>query len=208
MSTPSVAILRPTIEIAIHGRGGQAAKTCGELLTYALYSEGYNPHGQPRYTADRMGAPVSYAIRFHQDRSPVYDRSWIKHPQYVLLFDLTLLLQLDLTSTWDPGIQVIVNAKPEAPLPQELRPFSVAVIDANRIAKELGLMKGSVPILSSTMAGAFSRITGLVRLETLFTATNDLTKGALRRTLEPNLSALRRGYEEVKESFYYLAVGD
>ncbi len=99
-----------SVEIAIHGRGGQAAKTAGEVLTYTLYRKGFNPHGQPRYTPDRMGAPVSYAIRFHPDRALIYDRSWIRHPEIVLLFDLSLVEQLDLAPTWRAGITVVALA--------------------------------------------------------------------------------------------------
>lgn len=186
-----------TVEIVIHGRGGQAALTTGNLLTYALFLEGLEPHGQPRFTPDRMGAPVSYAIRFNRDRSPIVDRSWVSDPQIVLLFDLSLVVQLDLARAWSAGIDVIANMPPSAPMPKSLSPFRLHVLDANRIARECGLMKGCVPILSSAMAGAFCKVTRLISLQNIEAAMAANMKGSLARYMDANLTALHRGYQEV-----------
>lgn len=186
-----------TFEIAIHGRGGQAAKTAGEMLTHALYCKGLHPHGQPRYTADRMGAPVSYAIRFRPDGSQVFDRSWSHHPQLVLLFDLSLVEQLDLVSSWRPGTTVVLNAGPDDTMPPSLAAFHVARVDATSIARDLRLMKGSVPILSTAMSGAFARVSGLVTLDDVLQTIRDVSRAAVGRVVEANLNAARRGYAEV-----------
>ncbi|NDK12509.1 MAG: hypothetical protein GW911_10695, partial [Armatimonadetes bacterium] len=158
---------------------------------------GMKPHGQPRYTPDRMGAPSSYAIRFNADRSQCHDRSWIQDPQWVVLFDLTLLEQLVLERDWNLSVLVVANAKPDAPLLERLKGFRHYRVDANRVARECGLMKGSVPILSSTMVGAFARATQLVSLDTLVQTVTAQARGTLERYLDVNLQALRRGYEEV-----------
>lgn len=186
-----------TFEIAIHGRGGQAAKTAGEVLTHTLYRKGFKPHGQPRYTPDRMGAPVSYAIRFQPDRSTIFDRSWIRHPQIVVLFDLSLVEQLDLAPTWQPGITLVANAKPDAAGLEALGAFRIARIDANRIARELRLVKGCVPIVSTAMAGAFARVSGLIALDDLLDTIREVSRSAVGRSLQANLEAARRGYAEV-----------
>jgi len=186
-----------TVEIAIHGRGGQAAKTCGEMLTHALYCKGLHPHGQPRYTADRMGAPVSYAIRFRPDGSRVFDRSWSHRPQFVLLFDLSLVEQLDLASTWEPDATIVLNARQETPLPTCLASSRVARVDATRIARDVRLMKGSVPILSTAMSGAFARVSGLATLDDVLHTIRDVSHTAVGRVVEANLNAARRGYAEV-----------
>ncbi|HOM83274.1 MAG: hypothetical protein GX785_01865 [Armatimonadetes bacterium] len=186
-----------TVEIAIHGRGGQAAKTCGEMLTHALYCKGLHPHGQPRYTADRMGAPVSYAIRFRPDGSRVFDRSWSHRPQFVLLFDLSLVEQLDLASTWEPDATIVLNARQDAPLPSCLASSRVARVDATQIARDMRLMKGSVPILSTAMSGAFARVSGLATLDDVLRTIRDVSHAAVGRVVEANLNAARRGYAEV-----------
>ncbi|MDH7569571.1 MAG: 2-oxoacid:acceptor oxidoreductase family protein, partial [Armatimonadota bacterium] len=164
---------------------------------YALYRSGYNPHGQPRYTPDRMGAPVSYAIRFRANRSRIFDRSWIRHPRIVVLFDLTLLQQLGLAATWNPGITVVANARPDDPRLEELAAFRVARVDADRIARDLNLMKGSVPILSTAMSGAFARVSGLLTLEEICASIREAASSAVGRDLPANLEAARRGYHEV-----------
>ncbi len=186
-----------SFEIAVHGRGGQAAKTAGEFLTHALYRKGYNPHGQPRYTPDRMGAPVSYAIRFRPDRQRIFDRSWIRHPQIVVLFDVSLVEQLDLAPTWRPGTMLVLNIKPDAPIPPSVAQFRIARLDANRIARELKLMKGCVPILSTAMAGAFANVCGLIGIEDLLDTIRVVSKASVGRFLEANLNAARRGFAEV-----------
>lgn len=188
----------PSFEIAIYGRGGQAAKTAGEVITHTLYRKGFNPHGQPRYTPDRMGAPVSYAIRFRPDRTRIFDRSWIRHPQIVVLFDPTLVEQLDLAPTWQPGITVILNAPPGASGLATLQPFRVARVDANRIAREVGLMKGSVPILSTAMAGAFARVSGLFSLDDVLQTLRQAGATAVGQNLEANIQAAQRGFAEVE----------
>lgn len=192
---------RLAIEIAFRGRGGQGVKTAGDVLTDALYRAGMNPHGQPRYTADRMGAPVSYAIRFNQDQSHVLDRSFVRNPEMVVLFDLSLMEQLNLLPTWRPGITLLVNCpRWEASL-DVLSRFRLWRVDANRVAKECGLMKGSVPILSSAMCGAFVRASSLIELDSLLEALEEnLQQGATRALIEPNLLAARRGYAMVRRA--------
>jgi Pyruvate/2-oxoacid:ferredoxin oxidoreductase gamma subunit len=70
-------------------------------------------------------------------------------------------------------------------------------VDATQIAQECGLMYGCVPMLSSTMLGAFAHVSGLLRLETLLDVWKTLSQGG-GRSLEENLTAIRRGYEEVR----------
>jgi len=193
-------IEKKVVEVAVRGRGGQGAKTCGDLITYALHEEGMKPHGQPRYTPDRMGAPVSYAIRYHLDRSPCSDRSWIKDPEYVVLFDLSLVEQLDLIPSWKPGIQLIVNGRTGDPRLRMFRDFDLYIVDASTIAREVGLMKGSVPILSSVMGGAFARASELVTIDTLKECVRQQAVGKLSRFLSANIEALERGYTEVRKA--------
>ncbi|HET6386005.1 MAG TPA: 2-oxoacid:acceptor oxidoreductase family protein [Armatimonadota bacterium] len=184
------------IEIVIWGRGGQGAKTAGDLLTLALYRAGMNPQGQPRYSADRMGAPVTYAIRYNGDRSRVADPSWIRNPQIVILFDLTLLEEYDLTKSWPTGMMVVANARPAAAQLDRLHRFRVALLDGAQIARECGLMKGSVPALSTVMPGAFAAASGLLTLESLEAVTPEM-RGPISRYPEPNIRALRAGYSQV-----------
>lgn len=188
-----------TIEIALRGRGGHGVKTAGDILTNALYHIGLKPHGQPRYTPDRRGAPVSYAIRFNRDHSQIFDRSWIKEPQIVVVFDLSLISQLHLLETWKPGITVVLNSRNGAEL-RALAAFRCACVDATQIAQECGLMYGCVPMLSSAMLGAFSRVSGLLELSTLLEVWRVCFPGE-GRSREENLTAIRRGYGEVRMVF-------
>lgn len=201
MSISSPVALRPRtkiLELALYGRGGQAAKTCGDVLTLALYLAGYKPHGQPRYSADRMGAPVFYGIRFRQDNAPIFDRSWIRDPDFAVVFDDSLLNVLRLPPAWRPGITVVLNLPQGEPLPAELAPFRVFRLDGNRIAHRCGLMKGNTPILSSVMAGAVARVAEWFDLREVEEALRQMGKAAMGNLREANLEALRQGYEAVQ----------
>jgi len=111
----------------------------------------------------------------------------------VVLFDLSLISQLRLTESWKPGITVVLNSRNGAEL-RGLEAFQCACVDATQIAQECGLMYGCVPMLSSAMLGAFSRVSGLLELATLLEVWRACSQGAL----EENLKAIRRGYEEVR----------
>jgi len=186
------------LEIAIYGRGGQGAKTAGDLLTRAFHIVGIKSHGQPRYTADRMGAPVSYAIRLSLDGSPIYDRSWIKNPEMAAIFDFTLFEELGLYRLIKDGAMVVLNLSGGEEIPVQASRYKVRAIDANSIARRFGLIKGSVPIIGTIMCGAFAKATGMITLESVLSALSEVLKGRPKRILELNIMAVELGYKEVE----------
>ena len=44
--------------IRFHGRGGQGVKTASQILSSALFLEGFEVQDAPRYGAERRGAPI------------------------------------------------------------------------------------------------------------------------------------------------------
>src|SRR5574341_1850848 len=158
---------RESLEVALHGRGGQGVKTAGDLIVYALSAVGYRVNGQPLYGGERMGAPVMYFIRFKRSATPIDDRSLVRRPDVMLVFDATLLAATPrmVESLVEGGVLLLNSRKTAVELARLGR--SVATVRASQIAKECGLVRGNVPIVSPVMVGAFAGVTGLISLATL-----------------------------------------
>jgi len=84
---------------------------------------------------------------------------------------------------------LVVNAKSPEAVPTEIRVhYRIAMVDANRIAREvLG-----VPIVNTTMLGALLKASGMVAIESL----GEPMKKRFGKLADKNLAALRRAYDE------------
>jgi len=74
--------------IRFHGRGGQGVKTASQILSSALFLEGFEVQDAPRYGAERRGAPIFAYVR--ADRAPINERGVIARPGLVVVVDETL----------------------------------------------------------------------------------------------------------------------
>jgi pyruvate ferredoxin oxidoreductase gamma subunit len=75
--------------IRFHGRGGQGVKTASQILSSALFLEGFEVQDAPRYGAERRGAPIFAYVR--ADRAPIHERGIIAHPDLAVVVDETLV---------------------------------------------------------------------------------------------------------------------
>jgi pyruvate ferredoxin oxidoreductase gamma subunit len=75
--------------IRFHGRGGQGVKTASQILSSALFLEGFEVQDAPRYGAERRGAPVFAYVR--ADHAPINERGVIARPGLVVVIDDTLV---------------------------------------------------------------------------------------------------------------------
>jgi pyruvate ferredoxin oxidoreductase gamma subunit len=75
--------------IRFHGRGGQGVKTAGQILSSALFLEGFEVQDAPRYGAERRGAPIAAYVR--AARAPINERGVIARPGLVAVVDETLV---------------------------------------------------------------------------------------------------------------------
>jgi len=188
---------RGYLELALHGRGGQGVKTAGDLLVYALSAAGFRVNGQPLYGGERMGAPVMYYIRLKRSTTPIDDRSLVRHPHVLLIFDGKMLAAAPgVVNSLAPGGVLLLNSRKTA---AELARLGcpVAALPASQIAKECGLVRGSVPIVGPVMVGAFARATSLLPLATLESSVAKVTGDMSRDRVEGNFTGLRRGYDAV-----------
>lgn len=151
-------------EIRIHGRGGQGGVTAAELLAHAAFMEGKWVQAIPFFGAERRGAPVKAFARFSDE--PILIRSQVYNPDYVMVLDSTLLEAIDVTEGLKKDGIIIVNTTKE-PKELDIKGHRVATVDATGIALELKLLVAGLPVLNTSMLGAFAKATEEVKLESV-----------------------------------------
>lgn len=174
------------IEIRLHGRGGQGAVTANEILAEAAYYEGKYAQAIPMYGTERRGAPVTAYLRLDEFR--VRERDLVHEPDIVMVLDPVIAQRPAVVEGLKEGGLVIANY----PHPPEIYPlggnFMVSTVDATAIALET--LKR--PITNTAILGAFSKVTGLVKVESIEKAILRRFPGALG---EMNVKAVRMAFE-------------
>ncbi|MBI5250158.1 MAG: 2-oxoacid:acceptor oxidoreductase family protein [Desulfomonile tiedjei] len=176
------------IEMRFHGRGGQGAVTCAELVAQAAIDTGKYATAFPSFGPERRGAPVVAFARV--DDNPIKLRSKIYNPDVVIVLDPSLLEIANPTVGLREGGILIINSShdPESIKKQLGYKGKIAVVDAGRIAKEvLGL-----PITNTTMVGALVKSTGLMEVESL----KEPFKRRFGKIAARNIQAMERAFGE------------
>ncbi len=178
------------LEIRFHGRGGQGAVVASRLLALAFFKEGKWVQAFPTFGAERRGAPVAAFTRV--DEEPITLRCGITEPDVLVVLDVTLLKDVDVTQGLREEGLAIVNS----PQPVKLDGVRTCVVDASSIALEQGLGTPTYPIVNTAMVGAFAGATELVSIESVEKAIREY----VTIKTEENLRAARQAWEEAKES--------
>jgi len=182
-------------EIRIHSRGGQGAKTIGQILAEAGIEDGKFVEAFSEYGPERSGAPMQVFIRI-SDR-PIRTHSNIKNPDLVILADPTLLGIVDIASGLKKNGTVLVNSfKGEKDVRDMLDcAQKIYVLNATKIAVDV-LGKDFSGIV---LMGALNKITNIVSKEALEEELEEIfarKKG--KEVAEKNILAFRKGYEAVE----------
>jgi 2-oxoacid:acceptor oxidoreductase gamma subunit (pyruvate/2-ketoisovalerate family) len=174
-----------TLEIRLHGRGGQGGVTCAKILA-AIYSRlGKSVQTFGDYAGERSGAPIRAYTRVGDE--PITNRNKVYHPDHLLILDPTLLGD-DVVSGLAPGGLLLINtSEPPSAFAARFGGYQVATLDATTIARKHGIGTRSVVIVNTTMAGAYCKVAGLP-YDALECAYRDLH-------LHGNLPAAREAYE-------------
>jgi 2-oxoacid:acceptor oxidoreductase gamma subunit (pyruvate/2-ketoisovalerate family) len=139
--------------------------TSAELLAKAAYYDGYKGvQAFPYFGAERRGAPVKAFTRI-SDRE-INVRSQIYTPNIVAVLDSGILDVIDATEGLVEDGKVIVNTQ-KSPDELKLARGHVYTYDGTGIALKHGLLVAGLPVVNTTMLGAFAKATGLVKLETV-----------------------------------------
>ena len=180
------------IEIRFHGRGGQGAVVASNLLANAAAIEGNDVQSFPYFGVERRGAPVTAFTRI--DNRPIRVKSQIYEPDYVVVLDASLVTGVNVTEGLKKNGLVIVNT----PLSlEELSPpwdAKTITTDATGTAIEFGLGSVNQPIVNTSILGAFAKVTGLVKIDSIVKAIEDMVP----RRKEDNIRAAEKAYEITK----------
>ena len=182
-------------EIRIHGRGGQGGVTAAELLARAAFKEGNWVQAIPFFGAERRGAPVKAFARLADE--PILIRSQVYNPDYVIVLDESLLELVDVTEGLKKDGIIIVNTR-KKPEEINIKQGRLATVDATGIALELQLLVAGLPVLNTTMLGAFARATEQVKLESVVEVIRQEWGGAAG---EKNAKAAALAYERVVKNW-------
>ncbi len=180
----------PMIEVRWHGRGGQGGVTSAELLAKAAFHDGYKGvQAFPYFGAERRGAPVKAFTRISDKEINV--RSQIYHPDVVAVLDPQIIVLTDVTEGLKENGTVIINT-PQRASDLHLSRGHVWTYDGTGIALKYGLLVAGLPVVNTTMLGAFAKATGLIRLETVEKVILEKWTG---RIGEKNTQGAREAYE-------------
>jgi 2-oxoacid:acceptor oxidoreductase gamma subunit (pyruvate/2-ketoisovalerate family)/2-oxoacid:acceptor oxidoreductase delta subunit (pyruvate/2-ketoisovalerate family) len=177
-----------TLEIRLHGRGGQGGVTCAKILAAVYADLGKSVQSFGDYAGERSGAPVRAYTRV-SDR-PIENRNKVYHPDHLMVLDPTLLDEGTVAGLADGGVLLLNTSEPIEAFAGRFPRFRLAVVDATGIARRHGIGTRSVVIVNTTIAGAFVRAVGLP-LGALAEAYHHLGFAS-------NLAAAREAFEAVR----------
>lgn len=187
-----------TIEIRWHGRGGQGTVTAAKVLADACLSGGRQVQAFPEYGPERAGAPLRAYNRISEGQLRMHCP--VLNPKVVAVVDASLLDAIDVTDgAKDDAVFVINTGKDPKAVRAKLKAKpsqKVFTVDASKIAIEtIGR-----PMPNSSMLGAVNKATAIVKMDVLLEdVKNSFGKKFAQKIIDANLSAVKRGYEEVRE---------
>lgn len=180
------------IEVRFHGRGGQGAVVASKVLAVACFHEGFYVQSFPAFGVERRGAPVVAFLRL--DQKPIQLRVNIYQPNHIVVLDPTLIDAVDVTSGLKTNGWILINSSHHPEVFGQLKGFQIATVDATSIAIRNGLGSRTNPIVNTAILGAFSRVTGLVGIDSVALSIRE----ELTIKKNENAKAAREAYEEVK----------
>jgi len=178
------------LEIRIHGRGGQGAVVASKVLAKAFFGEGHYVQAFPAFGVERRGAPVMAFVRI--DDAPVRLRCNVYTPDHLIVLDHALTETVDITEGFKDTGWILLNTHRPPDHFGYARKFKVAAVDANAIANRHHLGSRATPIVNTAILGAFSRCTGLVKIDSVLKAIAD----SVPINAESNQQAATDAYEE------------
>jgi pyruvate ferredoxin oxidoreductase gamma subunit len=161
------------IEVTFHGRGGQTAITASKLLAQFAFETGFKDAiAIPIIGAERRGAPIMAFTRVSKNQI-IKNYDSVKNPDYMFIFDTSLLDIPKVYNTIKEGVTLIANS--DTPIKTDNLPKSIKIytIDATGICIKNDFMHSSGPILNIPMLGAFGKITGYYGLDVMKKVLNE-----------------------------------
>jgi len=184
------------LRVRLHGRGGQGIKTASQVLGTAAFLSVFQAQDFPLFGAERRGAPIVAFTRI--DKEPILERGPIAVPDLILIGDATLLEDSQAAPACGADAQttLFVNSE-EAPNSLKDR-LSLSTVPVTCELTKLCLKHlDSGMILSTALAAAGARMTGLISLENLLEAVEIELTEISPELLQKNIDLVREVFEAV-----------
>jgi len=179
------------LEVRFHGRGGQGAVIASEILATAAFYEGKHVSSFPYFGVERRGAPVTAFTRI--DSKPIRIKTQIYNPDHVVVLDHSLLKLVNVTNGLKEGGLVLINTIRD-PGDLEINARIIATVNASEIALNHSLGSHSAPIVNTAILGAYARVSGTVKLDSIKKAIEELVSGMVNE----NVASAEDAFNNVK----------
>lgn len=168
------------LEFVFIGRGGQGVVFAEEILSKALFYQGFQVKSFPAFGTERRGAPVRAFLRVSTDL--VRESFQIYHPDYYIIFDPCQLTGSHLEAGG------LVNSVKSFKNPDMIN------LDASHIALNNKLGTETNPIINTTMLGGIAALLEQLEFKNLQKA---LVEKLPKRFQERNIQAAWEAYQEI-----------
>lgn len=184
------------VEMTFHGRGGQTAITASQLLAEFAFESGFKDAiAIPIIGAERRGAPIQAFTKLSKE-SQIKTYSSVTEPDFMFIFDISLLKIPRIATTIKEGVTLILNTPYKIDLvnglPKNIKNY---MVDATGIALKHELAIEGFPILNIPMLGAFAKVSGFYDLDIM----EKVIKRNFGSKAEKNMKTAREAFESVKE---------
>lgn len=188
-----------TLDVRIHGRGGQGVVTAAELLSLAAFDQGLHAQALPSFGSERTGAPVVAFCRISDQ--PIRAHDPLDAPDVVVVQDPTLLRAGHLLDGLAEDGLVVVNSSRSA---EELTALGLGLTAGQRAltvpATELSRALLGRPLPNTALLGAVAAATAIVGLDAVRRAITERFASRGDAVLEANLTLAADAFRRVHET--------
>ena len=165
-------------EITIFARAGQGAITASNVLARAAFIEGRYAVAFPMFGVERSGSPMKSFVRISDKK--VSRRDQICSSDYVIILDNSLLDLVE-THCGMPKKKIIANCEEECS-------GKKMCVNASKIAMDtIGR-----PFVNIAMVGAFAKVSGFIKIESVMKAIEEVMKGKKPEMIEKNKEVAKK----------------
>lgn len=185
--------MKEILEIRIHGRGGQGAKTASQFIAESALGEGKYIQAFPEYGPERAGAPMKAYDRISDKKITTY--APVVNPDVVMVIDPTLIGPVDVTEGLTKDGILIVNTPKSADEIKKETGFKgkICTVDATKIS--IDTVGRNLP--NTPMLGALVKVTKIIPIDSIKKCIEDKF---LKKLGEEKTNATIRGVELAYEA--------
>lgn len=180
-------------QIRLHSRGGQGAKTAGQILAEAIIANGQFAQAFSEYGPERSGAPMKTFVRLSDH--PIRLHGEVENPDLVVVMDPSLATTINVLEGLEPGGIILLNTPKTCEENCRLLgkgATQVRAVNATEIA--IRLLGRDMP--NTVLLGSMSKLLpGLPPEVVLEALMKRLGRKLSEEVVERNRQAFREGYE-------------